>query len=330
MVPTSTLTKIRRVDQVHIVAGLVVILSAVFALILPGFASPNNLADAVASIAPLGILGLAMAIVIIGGGLDLSLIVIALTSAGITLTVAGTGAPLVIAILTGIGSAMAIGLLNGLLVAYLEVPALFATIATALMVYGVDRLTLLRNENTEVPAEARPLFDFLSSRLLGVSMGVFVFAGAAVVLHLALTRTVPGRFLYAKGDNPGAARLAGIPVRPMTLATFVAAAAFAAVAGLVIVSQGNGLNSASGFSSLVYDVITVAVIGGISLAGGRGRVAGVVWGALLVGVLLNGMTLMNLNVDQQTFLKAGVLLMALVIDALLHPRALEQFKLGDL
>lgn len=326
----ARLEVLRSLEQSHVVAGLLVVLCAVFALTLDGFASPSNLVDTIQSIAPLGVLGLGMAIVIIGGGLDLSLIVVSLVATGVTLTLAGDGVAPPVAVFAGLGLAFGIGLLNGYLVAYVEIPPLFATIGTSLLVFGVARLTFFSDVTLPMPREAQPIFDALSGRALGIPVSVVVLVGLAVVVHLALTRTVPGRFLYAKGDNPAAARLTGIPVRLMTVFTFASASLLGAVAGLLIVRQGRGLNSSLAFSSLLYDVIAIAVIGGISLAGGRGKVSGVIFGALLVGVLLNAMTLMNLTVEQQTIVKGGVLLAAIVVDALLHPRALEQFKAGDL
>jgi len=147
-------------------------------------------------------------------------------------------------------------------------------------------------------------------------------------VHLFLARTVPGRFIYALGDNPSAAWLAGLPVRWLTVMTFVFAAAIGYLGGLVMVASTAMVDLGTAKSTMVFDVILVAVAGGVSLAGGRGSVASVLAGTMFVGVLLNGMALLDVNSQVQTIIKGSLLLTAIVFDSRLRSQDEEAEQQG--
>lgn len=317
-------------DQATVMVAICVAAFALCAVTVDGFLDVQNLRTALVGGVPLAILGLAMATTIIGGTIDFSLLVTAVCSAEVFIVASGDGHSILASLLLGGGFALAVGLFNGVLVAYVELPALVVTIATSLLVYGLSRITFFTETSNVVPAEARGLRRFLTADVGGVPMSLVALAVIAVLLHVVLRWTVPGRFLFAKGDNAAAARLTGLPVRPVTLAAFAGAALLAFVAGLVMISLGGALSAPQATSSMLYDVITIAVIGGVSLAGGRGRVVGVLAGALLVSILLNALTLLDFDSNEKAIVQGGVLLVALAIDAVLHPRSLEDFRSGDL
>ena len=135
-----------------------------------------------------------------------------------------------------------------------------------------------------------------------------VFAVAAILVHLFLSRTVPGRFIYAHGDNPDAARLTGLATRPLTMLEYALSSAIGYVGGVVMISETALMHLQVAESTLIFDVIMVVVLGGVSLVGGRGNVLSVVVGTLLIGVLLNGMTIMDMDVQTQNIIKGVVLL----------------------
>jgi len=307
-------------------AGLI----AVFGVTLPGFLAGENLLSLARSVSTLGILGIAMAVVVVGGGIDLSLV--ATASVATALTVQRLGDPTAStlgAIAAGLALAAAIGIANGLVIAFVEVPALFATLASGLFVYGASRTIFLSGMIVEVPPE-RELFRYLGQgRPLGIPMPIVALAAIALVAAFLLSRTSVGRFVYAHGDNAETAGLTGIPVRPLTCVEYTTSAVIGFLGGLVMAASVDGFNIQIIDSTLIYDVLLVVVVGGVSLVGGRGGVGSVLCGILLIGVMLNGMTLLDLNVYQQNIVKGLVLLSALVLDNRLHPRDEETVRQGD-
>jgi ribose transport system permease protein len=132
------------------------------------------------------------------------------------------------------------------------------------------------------------------------------------------------------GDNPAAARLTGLPVRPLTVLIYAGSALFAFAAGLLMATAVGNVNARLADSMMVYDVILVVVIGGIGLSGGKGRVANVLAGTLLIGILLNGMTIMDLSFAVQNIIKSLVLLAAIVVDSIVNPRDEQTSQQGDI
>lgn len=313
--------------QEGVVIGLAVFLAIAFASTVPGFASWGNAMALLRSISIVGVLALGMAVVIIGGGIDLSQIAVALVSAGIAaLTInAGFGVPAALAM--GLLVALALGIANGAFVAYLEIPSLFATLASALLFMGLARSTLMPSTIINLPADEAS-FLILGANWFGVPVPAIVFAACAIAVHLFLSRTVPGRFVYALGDNPAAARLSGLPVRRLTVLTLVIAAVIGYLGGLVMVASTAMVDLGTAKSTMIFDVILVAVAGGVSLSGGRGSVGSVLAGTLFVGVLLNGMTILDVDSQVQTIIKGSLLLTAIVLDSRLRPHDEETERQG--
>ena len=132
------------------------------------------------------------------------------------------------------------------------------------------------------------------------------------------------------GDNPAAARASGIATRPLILLQYVLSAMIGYFAGLVTAISVASMNTRVVNSTLVYDVILVAVIGGISLSGGRGNIRNVIVGTMLIGILLNGMTMLNMPYTAQNIVKGGVLLIAIIVDSYFNPRDEQTSQQGDI
>lgn len=310
-----------------VVLGLVV----VFGVTLHGFLTVGNLLLMGRSVSVLGILGLGMGIVVIARGLDLSLVATMAISGAVTLQALNhpnIGAPE--AVLLGLAICIGMGLLNSLIISFVEVPALFVTLATGLGLFGLARTVFLGgNLIIDSPNRAGFIRSLGTGHVLGIPTPLVIFGVACLVTHLVLTRTLLGRFVYAHGDNPEAAALTGIPVRPLTTVEYLVCALFGYLAGLVTVGEVSGMDTQVITSSLIYNVLTVVVVGGISLVGGRGGVLSVIAGTLLIGVMLNGMTLLNMDVYMQEVVQGLILLTALILDNRLHPRDEETVKQGD-
>ena len=148
-------------------------------------------------------------------------------------------------------------------------------------------------------------------------------------MHVLLSHTVLGHIIYPPGDNPEAACLACLSTRPLTMLQYALCAGVGYVGGVVMIAQTSLMHLQVVESTLIFDVIMVVVLGGVSLTGGRGNVMSVIAGTLLIGVLLNGMTILDMDVQTQNIVKGIVLLVAIVLDAVLYPRDEETSKQGD-
>lgn len=319
-----------RLSQERIVLALAVALCIGFALTLPGFLTGSNLLNLVRSVSILGILGVAMGLVIIGRGIDLSLVALMAVSVAWTLTLVASGLPLPVALAIGLGFSLLVGAINGWLVAYAEIPAIFATLAMGTLVYGFGRYFLFSLDVAFVREGARPLLWLGQGNILGVPVPIFVFAGVCLAGHLFLAYARSGRYLRAVGDNPMAARIAGVPVRPVIVQQYVIAALIGFVAGLVTAASVDSMNTRLALSTYVYDVILVVVLGGIGLSGGKGGIRNVIVGTLLIGVLLNGMTILDIQFTLQNVIKGVLLLTAIVIDTIINPRDEQTSQQGDI
>lgn len=327
--PAARARLFRAPGQEAIVLIVTLLLVAFFSLTLDGFATVGNFLNIARSVSILGILSLGLGIVVIGRGLDLSQIAaMAVSTAIVVQMMAGGSSPLA-AISTGALAALSIGIANGVIIAFVEIPALFTTLASGFLVYGLARVVVLDGFISYVPKEYEGFLFLGQGTVAGVPMPIIVFASIAVLVHLLLSRTSIGRFIYAHGDNHDTARLTGIPVRPLTVFEYSASALIGYLAGLVMASTTASMNTQIINSTLIFDVILVVVLGGISLVGGRGSVWSVVVGTALIGILLNGMIIMNLDGNLQSIIKGLVLLGAILLDNRLHPRDEETARQGD-
>jgi ribose transport system permease protein len=316
-------------SQEQIVLALAVLLFVSAAILLPGFLAANNLISIVRSVSVLGILAVGMAIVIIGRGIDLAAVSIMAMSAAWYLQMLNDGTAAWTALALVICGVLFIGLANGYLIAYADVPPIFATLASGLFVFGYVRSQLITQDAVPVPG-GHWLESVGRARLLGIPSEVFIFGGVAFVAYLFLRYTKWGRYVYFMGDNYMAARNMGIPVRPMVVASYVLSALIAFVAGLITAVNLLGMNTRIVNSTLLYDVILVVVIGGIGLSGGKGGVRNVIIGALLIGIMLNAMTIVDIPGIYQNLMKSAVLLAAIIVDSILNPRDEQTAQQGDI
>jgi ribose transport system permease protein len=321
---------LQRIGQQGIVFAIFAVLFAIFAITLPGFATTQNMLALLQNVAVLGILGLAMALVVIGRGIDISLIAALAVPPGLVLQMVQDGHSLGASLLAALALTLVFGLVNGWLIAYAEVPSLFATLATGLFLAGLGQAILFKVDVVQwSPALDR--WEWLGQgNVLGVPMPIIVFAIACLCLAFLLRQTRIGAYIYAIGDNPYGARVTGIPTRPIIVLQYVMAALIGCLAGLVLAASVNSMPTRIFNSTLIYDVILVVVLGGIGLSGGRGGVVNVVIGTLLIGTMLNGMTIMDISYSGQNLIKGMVLLAAVIADSILNPRNEETAQQGDI
>ncbi|HMN84376.1 MAG TPA: ABC transporter permease [Bauldia sp.] len=320
----------RALTQETIVLLTAVVLFVAFSATLDNFLSAANMITLVRNVAVLGMLSLGMAIVVIGRGVDLSLIAVMAVSLTVAIVLAGKGLGFVAALFVGLGFVVVVAVSSGFLIAYVEIPAIFATLAVGAIVYGLGRGAIADLDVNNVP-DNLDWFLFLGrGSVAGIPVPIWIFAVTALATWLFLRRTGLGRFIYAIGDNPSTARITGIPVRPVVILQYVLSGLMAFMAGAVTAASVASMNMRVVNSTMIYDVLLVVILGGIGLSGGRGGVRNVLVGTVLIGLLLNGMTIMDISYTVQNLIKSTVLLGALIADALLNPRDEQTSQQGDI
>lgn len=319
-----------KLDQQLIVFLLFVAIFAVFSAVLSGFFSLGNMLVLLRTVSVLGILGLGMAVVVIGRGIDLSMIALLAVPTALVLSLADKGYGVGLALAGGLVLAMAVGMLNGMLIAYAEIPSLFTTLAIGIGLAGIGQSGLFEYEIVPWPAALDPIGWLGRGKLAGIPYSILAFVVAAIVVGIFMRRTRFGLFIYAIGDNPGGARIAGIPVRPMVILQYVISAVVSLFAGLVMAASSSNMDTRIFNLTWIYDVILVVVLGGIGLSGGRGGALNVVVGTLLIGTIVNGMTIMNISYEAQNLIKGVVLLFAISLDSFVNPRNEETAQQGDI
>ena len=315
---------------------LILMLTAAFMLTLSavgvGMLNPSNLADIGRSMGPLLILGTGAALVILGRGIDLSAASIAAVAAQLFVwltSVQGFSEPR--ALLLTAAVSLALGVFNGILIVWAEVPALFVTLATWQLYLGAFRIFVSEETNAVLPDEATAVESLGSGNLFGIPSTLVAAVAVVLIAGVVLRFTSFGWFYRAVGDNQVTAKLTGIPERPLRFASYIVSSLLAGLTGLVLLGMAGSYSTVYGSSeAILFDAITIAIIGGFSLAGGRGTMFGVVVAALLVAAIQSGMTLLDFSVVATTLTKSLVLLLAIALDAWLHPESEETVRAGDL
>jgi len=322
--------RVFHLTQERIVLLFSLILLVAFALFLPGFLTADNLLSLVRSVSVVGILGVAMGLVVIGRGIDLSLVALMAVSLAWTLQLVTHGMPLAGGLALGLVFSLTVGAITGFLIAYIEIPAIFATLAMGTLIYGFGRFFLIDLDVIYLPEAARSIAWIGTGHLGIVPIPVILFAAVCTVAALFLRYIKSGRFIRAIGDNTLTSRITGLPVRPIIVMQYVLSALVGFLAGLVTATSVASMNTRIANSTFVYDIILVVVLGGIGLSGGRGGIRNVIVGTLLIGILINGMTIMNIQYTVQNVIKSVILLAAIVADTIINPRDEQTAQQGDI
>jgi ribose transport system permease protein len=292
-----------------------------FAVVDHGVLSPANLLNIAQQTSYLALFAMAQTVVILTRGFDLGLgptvsmvsVGTALAMAGTTATGHDTGTVLLAGLGAGLGLGIACGLFNGVVIAILGVSPFVATLGSYNIAIGVATTLSAGRPVQGVPK----LFSqiFYGGSVLGVPAAITITIAVGIVLQLMLARTVFGRALYIIGTNPRAAAVAGLPVRRILVATYVLCSALAALGAIMMTARtGSGEPNLGG--SLSLQAIAGAVVGGTSLAGGRGGVGTAVLGALFVTILSNGMNLTRIDGYVQMVVLGAIVIIGVLLDRL--------------
>ena len=281
------------------------------------FFSSYTLTLILQQIAVVGMLGAAQTLVVLTAGIDLSIGVTMVFSAVIMGNCVLTyGLPAPVAILIGLGVGALCGLMNGLLVAYVKLPPFIVTLGTWNIIAAVNYIYSANNtlREADLTAATQLLHVFGLSFPLGkavFTLGVMAMIALILGLWYTLHHTAWGRHLYAVGDDPDAAELAGVAVNKMLVSVYVLAGIIAALAAWVSIGRNGSISPSAAVTDYNLQSVTAAVIGGISLFGGRGSILGTFFGTLIVGVVSMGLNMLGAD-PQYKVLLTGVLIIAAV------------------
>lgn len=290
---------------------VLVALSAVMAVASPFFLTVGNVLNILLASSTIGVLAIAATFVLSSGGLDLSLgSVLGLSGVVGAYAAVNLGLPWPLAVLACLGAGAAAGAVNGTLVTRALVPAFIVTLGMLGLARG---LALVISDGRVIYGLPPAMVYIGQGRPFGVPMPVIAFALTALVCHYALAYTRFGRYALALGDDETAARTAGIDVRRLRLALYTLSGLLAGLGGLLFATR---INSGDPTAGLTYELtaITAAIIGGTNLFGGRGSILGTVVGALIMGVLQNGLNLLAVQSYYQQMAIGAVLILAVFID----------------
>jgi fructose transport system permease protein len=289
---------------------------AFFSFTTERFFSGENLSLILQQVMVVGVIAIGQTLIILTAGIDLSCgMVMALGSIVMTKLAADLGMPAPLAILCGVGATAAFGLLNGLLVTRIKLPPFIVTLGTFNIAFAVTQLYSEAQTVTDVPEMMTWLGNTFALGGTNVAYGTVLMIGLYLGVWFWLRETAAGRHVYAVGNNPEATRLVGIPTERVILGVYVLAGVFYGIASLLAVAR-TGVGDPNAGQTENLDAITAVVLGGTSLFGGRGVIIGSLIGAVVVGVLRNGLTLMGVSSVYQVLITGILVILAVTVDQL--------------
>jgi ribose transport system permease protein len=300
--------------------GIVLVLVAlciVFAVSTSNFLSVRNFQNLAQQCAQPGLIACGMTVVIIAGEFDLSVGAIFGFAAVVTATVANHAGVLP-AVLAGVGAGAGLGVANGLIVTRMNIQSFLATLATQFVIVGIAIYLTAGTDDYRVTNYASFL-PFADGQFLGIERMAWITLGGFIVIWLLLRVTRFGRQIYAVGGNRAAARISGVRVRYVVTAAFAISGTMAALAG-VLAASDNGVAQADGGLGTELTAIAAVIIGGTSVAGGRGGVWRTLVAVVLLAVVADGFTLLYISPTWDQLVQGAIILLAILIDTRLKEK----------
>ncbi|HEY8348091.1 MAG TPA: ribose ABC transporter permease [Symbiobacteriaceae bacterium] len=288
----------------------VLVIGAALSMLSRDFLTASNLLNVLRQVSINAIIACGMTMVILTAGIDLSVGSVLALSSAVTAGLAVGGTYPLLAILAGLGIGAILGLFNGLLVTRGGVPPFVATLGTMAIARGLTLVYTGGRPISKMPAMIRSTG---AGYITGIPVPIVIMAVVVLLVYVFLNHTPYGRFIYAVGSNPEAARFAGIPVARVLTLAYLLTGVLSALAGVILTGRLNSAQPTAG-SGDEMDAIAAVVLGGTSLAGGQGGVLGTVVGALIIGMLNNGLNLLNVPSFYQQVAKGAVILVAVLLD----------------
>ena len=295
--------------------GLVVIFALAFALVsltVPNFLTERNMLGLLQSVVTIGIVACTMMFCLASRDFDLSVGSTVAFSGMVAVMASNASGSIAVGLLAALACGGVVGLVNGVVIARFRINALITTLATMQIVRG---LALISSDGRAVGINDPAFYQLALSKFLGIPTPIWVMGALFAIFGFVLNRTVFGKNTLAIGGNPEASRLAGVNVVNMRIWIFALQGLVCGIAGILLASRitSGQPNSATG---LELSVISACVLGGVSLAGGRAAMAGVIVGVLIMGIAENVMNLLNIQAFYQYVVRGLILLLAVLLDNL--------------
>lgn len=271
-----------------------IILMAVITIINSNFLTANNLLNLLLQVTSNALIAFGMTFVILTGGIDLSVGSILALSSALTAGLLGSGMPVTLAILISLILGCILGMMNGLLISYGKLAPFIVTLATMTIFRGATLVYTNGNPITKGLSDTF-LFQFLGQGyIVGIPFPVIIMFIVFIVLYVLLHKTAFGKSVYAIGGNEKAAYISGVKLNKVKIIIYSISGMMASISGLIITSRLSSAQPTAG-ASYEMDAIAAVVLGGTSLSGGKGRILGTLIGALIIGVLNNGLNIIGVS-----------------------------------
>jgi ribose transport system permease protein len=292
--------------------AVTVVLGVFLALESPYFLQWQNFLNITDAVAFVGIAAAFQTIVLIAGGIDLTPVTVAVVVGIVCVRALEAGLSVPLAIVLALLAASGIGLINGLLITLLDLNAFMVTLATNFLFVGVAYV--VTNGNAELITDNSFLSVFQTTIIFNIPTTTVAMAVVYAIVFVLLRHTQYGIYIFALGGGEPATRLAGVPVTRMKISLYVLSAFGAGIAGVVLASSTGTVAaySAAGANDLLT-ILAAVIIGGTALAGGRGTVVGTLVGVILLGIIANGLVLLNVSAFYQPVVEGIILLVAIVL-----------------
>lgn len=305
--PFSVIFKYREMN----IFGVLLIVSFIISMFSPYFFTINNIMGVSRTISVTAIMAIGMTMVIITGGIDLSVGSIMGLSSLMTAIMFQHGYPTLLAVGVGILVGIIVGLINGLLITKVNLPPFIATLGTLSIGRG---LIYIITKGFPITPNIPESYSAIGQGYLGfVPIPVIAMLILMITFSVIMSRTRFGRHIYAIGGNETASMLSGVKTSYIKTMVYVMSGTISAIAGVILFARLSSAEPASGFGAEL-EVIAAAAIGGASLSGGYGSIIGAIIGATLIGVISNGIVLLNINTYAQQAITGIVILIAVSID----------------
>lgn len=296
-------------DKYKSLIGLIV-LCVVITIVSPAFMTLSNITNIFTQVSTNAIIAIGMTFVILTGGIDLSVGSTVAISGALAASILKSTNNIPLAILVAAITGIIIGLINGILISKGKLQAFIVTLATMTIFRGA---TLVFTNGTPISKLSETFVKIGNGKIGFIPIPVIITIIILIISIYLLTQTRFGRYLYALGGNEDSAKLSGINTNKIKTLVYMISGFASSIAGIIIASRIGSASPNAG-TSFELDAIAAVVIGGTSLSGGEGKITGTIIGALIIGVLNNGLNLMNVSPFYQSIVKGLVILIAVLLD----------------
>ena len=319
---TATLARALPADRLFVIASRLIalmLLVAVLSVLSPYFLTWSNFINVMRQAALQFLMAAGLTLVVLTGGIDLAVGAVLGLAACLSASLISQGY-LALGIAAALGAGLACGLVNGALVAYIGIPAFIATYGMLWVAHGLGYVFMKGEVIYGLPEGFRLIG---AGFLWGIPIPVLIAAALVVILHVLLHATVLGRGIYAIGGNPIAARLSGMPVTRHLITVYALSGVLSGFAGLVVIARVNAADSSIG-EDLLLPAIAAVCLGGTSLFGGVGGIAGTAIGSVILALIVNGLNLLGVQTFWQNAVMGGIILLSVLADQLGGARLVRQ------